>query len=60
MPSIEAIWRKHAGALSIVEIAGDHWTMFSTPNAESAAESLTRCLVAHSQEALPSVAASQP
>jgi acyl-coenzyme A synthetase/AMP-(fatty) acid ligase/thioesterase domain-containing protein/acyl carrier protein len=57
-PSIQAIWRKHAGALSVVEVAGDHWTMFSKPNAESAAASLTRRLLVRSQRALPSVAAS--
>jgi len=45
-PSIETIWREHAGALSIVETAGDHWTMFSAPNAESAAAALTHCLLA--------------
>jgi amino acid adenylation domain-containing protein len=58
LPSPRTIWRKHALALSIVEVAGDHWTMFSTPNAESAAASLTRCLLEHSQRTLPSVAAS--
>jgi non-ribosomal peptide synthetase component F/thioesterase domain-containing protein/acyl carrier protein len=57
-PSIESAWRKHADALSIVEVAGDHWTMFSTPNAESAAASLTRCLAVHSQGTSPSVTAS--
>lgn len=55
LPSIQAIWRKHAGALSIVEVAGDHWTMFSTPNAESAAASLTRCLGVRSRRTLSSV-----
>ena len=44
LPSLQAIWRKHACALSIVETAGAHSTMFSAPNAESAAASLTRCL----------------
>ncbi len=46
LPSPQAIWRKHADALTIVETAGNHWTMFSGPNAESAAASLTRCLLA--------------
>ena len=49
LPSPHAIWRKHAGSLSIVETAGDHWTMFSAANAESAAASLTRCLIACSE-----------
>ena len=44
LPSLQAIWRKHARALSIIETAGAHSTMFSAPNAESAAASLTRCL----------------
>jgi acyl-coenzyme A synthetase/AMP-(fatty) acid ligase/thioesterase domain-containing protein/acyl carrier protein len=44
LPSLHSIWRKHAGILSIVEIAGAHSTMFAAPNAESAAASLTRCL----------------
>ena len=49
LPSVQAIWRKHSGALSIVEMAGDHWTMFSGPHAESAAASLTQCLIASSE-----------
>jgi thioesterase domain-containing protein/acyl carrier protein len=44
LPSLQTIWRKHARALSIVETAGAHATMFSATNAESAAASLTRCL----------------
>jgi thioesterase domain-containing protein len=43
-PSLEAIWRKHARTLSIVEISGDHLTMLSAPNADTAAAALTRCL----------------
>ena len=45
LPSLQAIWSKHARALSIVETAGTHSTMLSAPNAEFAAASLTRCLV---------------
>jgi thioesterase domain-containing protein len=48
LPSLQSIWRKHSGSLSIVETAGDHWTMFSPPNAESTAARLTRSLVAGS------------
>ena len=48
-PSPQTIWRKHAGSLSIVETAGDHWTMLSAPNAESTAASLTHCLIACSK-----------
>ena len=44
LPSLQAIWRKHARTLSIVETAGAHSTMLSAPNAESAAASLMRCL----------------
>jgi acyl-coenzyme A synthetase/AMP-(fatty) acid ligase/thioesterase domain-containing protein/acyl carrier protein len=44
LPSLQAIWHKHARTLSIVETAGAHATMLSAPNAESAAASLTRCL----------------
>jgi len=58
LPSPQAIWHKHAGALSIVETAGAHWTMFSAPNAESVAASLTHCLIACSERTFPSVAAS--
>jgi amino acid adenylation domain-containing protein len=54
IPSIQAIWRKHAGALSIVETDGDHWTMFSPPNAESTATSLTHCLLACCERTFPS------
>lgn len=46
LPSLEAIWRKHARTLSIVETQGDHSTMLSVPNADSTAASLTRCLPA--------------
>jgi thioesterase domain-containing protein len=56
LPCIQAIWRKHAGALSVVETAGDHWTMFSSPNAECAAASLTHSLLACSERSFPSAA----
>ncbi len=46
LPSLEAIWRKHARTLSIVETRGAHSTMLSAPNADSTAASLTRCLLA--------------
>jgi thioesterase domain-containing protein len=44
LPSLQAVWRKHARALSVVETAGAHSTMFASSNAASAAASLTRCL----------------
>jgi len=44
LPSLQAIWRKHARALSIVETAGTHSTMLSAPNAESTAACLTQRL----------------
>jgi acetoacetyl-CoA synthetase len=47
LPSPQAIWCKHALALSIVGTSGAHSTMFSASNAESAAASLTRCLLVH-------------
>jgi amino acid adenylation domain-containing protein len=50
LPSPQAIWGKHACALSIVETAGSHSTMFSAPNAESAATALTLCLLARSEK----------
>jgi thioesterase domain-containing protein/acyl carrier protein len=53
LPCVQAIWHKHAGALSIVETAGDHWTMFSPPNAECAAASLTRSLRGHGERSFP-------
>src|SRR5207244_11853582 len=56
LPSLQAIWRKHARALSIVETAGAHATMFCAPNAESAAASLTRCLLGCSERTFPSAA----
>ncbi|MGH8264153.1 MAG: hypothetical protein ACRET4_11790, partial [Steroidobacteraceae bacterium] len=46
LPPLEAIWRKHARTLSIVETRGDHSTMLSAPYADSTAASLTRCLCA--------------
>jgi amino acid adenylation domain-containing protein len=56
LPSPQAIWRKHAGALSIVETAGAHWTMFSLPNAECAAATLTHSLLACCERSFPSAA----
>jgi amino acid adenylation domain-containing protein len=56
LPCIQAIWRKHAGALSVVETAGDHWTMFSSPNTECAAASLTHSLLACCERSFPSAA----
>src|SRR6202034_4637834 len=50
LPSPHACWSKHACALSIVETAGTHSTMFSAPNAEAAAAALTRCLLARSEK----------
>jgi non-ribosomal peptide synthetase component F/thioesterase domain-containing protein/acyl carrier protein len=44
LPSIQAIWSKHASALSIVETAGNHSTMLSAANAAAAASTLTRFL----------------
>lgn len=44
LPSLQAIWSKHARSLSIVETAGTHSTMLSASNAESAASLLTRLL----------------
>jgi acyl-coenzyme A synthetase/AMP-(fatty) acid ligase/thioesterase domain-containing protein/acyl carrier protein len=46
LPPLQAIWRKHARTLSIVETAGTHWTMLSAPNAASTAARLTHCLPA--------------
>jgi len=41
LPSLEAIWRKHARTVSIVETRGDHSTMLCATNADSTAASLT-------------------
>jgi len=53
LPSLQALWRKHARTLSIVETAGAHSTMFSATNAESAAASLTRCLPVCARRTFP-------
>ena len=44
LPSLQSIWSKHARAISIVETAGNHWTMLSAPNARSTAACLTERL----------------
>jgi amino acid adenylation domain-containing protein len=44
LPSLEAIWSKHAHTLRIVRTAGTHSTMLSPPNAQAAASLLTRLL----------------
>jgi non-ribosomal peptide synthetase component F/thioesterase domain-containing protein/acyl carrier protein len=46
LPSLQALWRRHARAVSVVDTAGSHLTMLSTANAESAAASVTRYLPA--------------
>src|SRR5205814_6939982 len=33
LPSLEAIWRQHARALSIIDTAGDHLSMFAAAHA---------------------------
>jgi acetoacetyl-CoA synthetase len=45
LPSLEAIWRRHARTLSVVETSGTHGTMLTAPHADSTAASLTRCLM---------------
>jgi thioesterase domain-containing protein len=42
LPSLEAIWRKHADALTVIETAGRHATMLAEPNATATAALLTR------------------
>jgi len=44
LPPLQAIWRKHARSLSVVETTGTHSTMLSAPNAESTAACLTQRL----------------
>jgi non-ribosomal peptide synthetase component F/thioesterase domain-containing protein len=53
IPSPQAIWRKHARTLSIVETAGAHSTIFSATNADSTAASLTQCLLGCSKGRWP-------
>jgi acyl-coenzyme A synthetase/AMP-(fatty) acid ligase/thioesterase domain-containing protein/acyl carrier protein len=44
LPSLEAIWGKHAEALAVVETEGSHATMLSSPHADSTAEFLANSL----------------
>ena len=46
LPAPDAIWRRHAAALSVVPTDGGHITMLSAPHAETTAEALTRRLPA--------------
>jgi thioesterase domain-containing protein len=50
LPSPQAFWGRHARTLSIVNTAGGHLTMLSTPNAGSAAASLTHYLPGRTAE----------
>jgi hypothetical protein len=59
LPSPQAIWIKHAGALSLVETAGTHSKMFTAANAESVAASLTRCFLVCSKRTSPLAPVSQ-
>ena len=44
LPSLEAIWRPHAEAVSVISLPGRHLSMLSPLNAASAAAALTDCL----------------
>ncbi|MBL8548938.1 MAG: AMP-binding protein [Hyphomonadaceae bacterium] len=44
LPSLQEIWTKHAGAVRVVEIPGEHATMLSGRNAEHAAAALRQAL----------------
>ena len=44
LPSLESVWRQHARTVVVVETAGTHATMLSTPHAETTAACLARCL----------------
>jgi hypothetical protein len=44
LPSPQAIWHRHALALSVVPLVGTHLSMVSAANAETAAASLSRAL----------------
>lgn len=44
LPPPQAIWRRHARAVTVVDTAGGHFTMLAAANAEGAAAALTRCL----------------
>jgi acyl-coenzyme A synthetase/AMP-(fatty) acid ligase/thioesterase domain-containing protein/acyl carrier protein len=44
LPSLEAIWRKHARAITVVETGGEHSTMLSASHAEDTAASVSRWL----------------
>jgi hypothetical protein len=44
LPSLEAIWRKHARAIAVVETGGEHSTMLSASHAEDTAASVSRWL----------------
>jgi thioesterase domain-containing protein/acyl carrier protein len=46
LPSLESIWRTHAGSVVVDETAGTHATMLSTINAETTAACVTRHLPA--------------
>ena len=44
LPSPQAIWRRHARALSVVDTEGAHATMLAAPHADTIAAALTRRL----------------
>jgi thioesterase domain-containing protein/acyl carrier protein len=44
LPSLQAIWSKHARALCVVETAGTHTSMLSAPNVDFVAACLTQRL----------------
>jgi len=44
LPSLESVWRGHAGTIVVVETPGTHLTMLSPRHAETTAACVTRCL----------------
>jgi amino acid adenylation domain-containing protein len=51
LPSAPALWRQHAGSVTIIPTTGNHLTMFKAPHAEATAAELSRCLAGHHQRA---------
>jgi hypothetical protein len=44
LPSLQEIWRAHAGSITLVETPGSHATMLAEENAEATAAFLTNGL----------------
>jgi thioesterase domain-containing protein len=60
LPSLAAIWRKHAAAASLIETEGSHASMLSAANADATAALLARAIALNASSQAPPVGLNSP